>query len=159
MESEHGQVKLSSLFGDQQELMLIHNMGISCPYCTAFADGINGILHYLKSRCEVVLVSDDPVEVQQQIVTARSWKFKVLSTHGLGDSFTREMGICGRNADPGFSVFHRDDAGMVERVSYSEFEDGDEFCAVFPFLEHLKGGIGDWCPSENLLDAGDKADS
>ena len=152
-DSVNGQVKLSNLFGEQQELIVIHNMGISCPYCTAFADGINGILHYLNSRCEVVLESSDPVDIQQDVVKKRRWKFKVLSTHKQGDAFSKDMGICGHHAEPGFSVFYRDNDGKVERVSYSQFDDGDEFCPVFPILEHLRGGIGDWSPSQNLLDA------
>jgi predicted dithiol-disulfide oxidoreductase (DUF899 family) len=35
-------VRLSSLFGKKDELILIDNMGQGCPYCTMWADGFNG---------------------------------------------------------------------------------------------------------------------
>ena len=34
-------VKLSSLFNGKRYLIVVHNMGKSCPYCTLWADGIN----------------------------------------------------------------------------------------------------------------------
>ena len=32
-------VKLSEMFGEKDHLILIHNMGKGCPYCTMWADG------------------------------------------------------------------------------------------------------------------------
>ena len=40
-------VRLSSLFGEKDELILVHNMGRGCPYCTMWADGFNGVLPHL----------------------------------------------------------------------------------------------------------------
>ena len=40
-------VKLSSLFGDKRDLIVVHNMGKSCPYCTLWADGFNGVWQHL----------------------------------------------------------------------------------------------------------------
>ncbi len=34
-------VKLSQLFGDKEDLIVIHNMGTDCSYCTMWADGFN----------------------------------------------------------------------------------------------------------------------
>jgi predicted dithiol-disulfide oxidoreductase (DUF899 family) len=46
-----GKVGLSELFGEKQYLIVIHNMGAGCRYCTLWADGFNGILpHHRKSR-------------------------------------------------------------------------------------------------------------
>ena len=36
---EGNEIKLSELFGDKNHLILIHNMGKSCSYCTMWADG------------------------------------------------------------------------------------------------------------------------
>ncbi|MGI9388028.1 MAG: DUF899 family protein, partial [Methyloligellaceae bacterium] len=33
-----GTVRLSELFGNKDDLFVIHNMGASCPYCTLWAD-------------------------------------------------------------------------------------------------------------------------
>ena len=38
-----GKVRLSELFGDKNDLIVVHNMGKSCPYCTLWADGFNGV--------------------------------------------------------------------------------------------------------------------
>jgi len=46
-----GPVRLSQLFGDKASLFVIHNMGASCPYCTLWADGFNGLLpHVVRAR-------------------------------------------------------------------------------------------------------------
>ena len=36
-----GVVRLSEMFGAKSDLILIHNMGAGCPYCTMWADGFN----------------------------------------------------------------------------------------------------------------------
>src|SRR5690349_290747 len=38
-----GPVALSSLFAGKKDLIVIHNMGKGCRYCTLWADGFNGI--------------------------------------------------------------------------------------------------------------------
>ena len=43
-ESEVGPVRLSELFGEHDDLVIIHNMGASCRYCTLWADGFSGYL-------------------------------------------------------------------------------------------------------------------
>ena len=57
-----GTVRLSQLFGDREHLIVIHNMGSSCPACTLWADGFNGIHHHLTSRAAFVVSSPDPPE-------------------------------------------------------------------------------------------------
>ena len=57
-------VKLSELFGDRSELLLIHNMGKGCRYCTLWADGFNGVRQHLSNRAAFVLVSPDDYETQ-----------------------------------------------------------------------------------------------
>jgi predicted dithiol-disulfide oxidoreductase (DUF899 family) len=48
--TEGTNVALSELFGDKKELVVIHNMGKSCPYCTLWADGLNGLYSILKIK-------------------------------------------------------------------------------------------------------------
>ncbi len=45
-----GPVRLSQLFGDKASLFVIHNMGASCPYCTLWADGFNGLLPHIENH-------------------------------------------------------------------------------------------------------------
>ena len=46
-----GSVHLSELFGGKPDLIVIHNMGASCPSCTLWADGFNGVYDHLVNRC------------------------------------------------------------------------------------------------------------
>ena len=49
------ETKLSTLFGTKNELILIHNMGKKCTYCTLWADGLNGFVKHLENRSALVL--------------------------------------------------------------------------------------------------------
>ena len=50
-------VKLSEMFGSGSELILIHNMGRTCRYCTLWADGLNGFTKHLESRAAFVVTT------------------------------------------------------------------------------------------------------
>src|SRR4051812_40588375 len=52
-------VKLSELFGGKDELILVHNMGKGCSYCTLWADSFIGITKHLEDRAAFVLTSPD----------------------------------------------------------------------------------------------------
>ncbi|MEX0876766.1 MAG: hypothetical protein WD114_04835, partial [Phycisphaerales bacterium] len=56
-------VSLSRLFGDKSELLVIHNMGRSCNYCSLWGDAMIGAAQHLMQRCGFVLCSNDPPEV------------------------------------------------------------------------------------------------
>ena len=57
-------VKLSQLFGDKTELLVVHNMGKHCNYCSLWADGFIGHANHIQERCAFVLCSnDDPQTV------------------------------------------------------------------------------------------------
>ncbi len=83
-------VRLSSLFGEKDELFLIHNMGQGCPYCTMWAYGFDGVLPHLEDRAAFAVVSPDPPSVQQKFATGRGWRFKMLS--GKGTPFSMDLG-------------------------------------------------------------------
>jgi predicted dithiol-disulfide oxidoreductase (DUF899 family) len=77
--TSQGLVRLSALFGDKADLIVIHNMGASCPYCTLWADGYNGIYHHLSSRAAFVISSPDRPDVQKEFATGRGWRFPMVS--------------------------------------------------------------------------------
>ena len=79
-----GRTSMRALFGDKDRLLLIHNMGQGCRYCTLWADGFNGFLPHLESVMSVVLVSKDPPDVQRAFANSRGWRFR-LASHGGGD--------------------------------------------------------------------------
>src|SRR5712671_3467501 len=57
LSTPNGIVRLSELLGDQRDLIVIHNMGVSCAYCTLWADGYNGIYDHLAARAAFVVSS------------------------------------------------------------------------------------------------------
>lgn len=148
----NGPVRLSELFGDKRDLIVIHNMGTGCPACTMWADGFNGVYDHLASRAAFVLVSPNTPEVQQRFAAGRGWRFPMASYEGstfgedMGyreDGEPPEMGSKGFN--PGVSVFRRDGADIV-RVSDTEFGPGDDFCLVWHLFDLIPGLERSWRP-------------
>ena len=70
-ETSAGSTSLLELFADKDRLLVIHNMGQGCRYCTLWADGFNGLLPHLESALSVVLVSKDPPDVQRTFANSR----------------------------------------------------------------------------------------
>lgn len=149
LDCEGREAALSGLFGEHGKLILVHNMGRQCSYCTMWADGFTGMLPYLQSRAAFVLTSPDLPETQKRTAKSRGWNFPVYSTHGT--SFTADMGF--DNGDeglmPGVSVFVKEADGKIYRVSRAEFGPGDDFCPVWHFFELLPEGIDGWEPKPN----------
>ena len=143
-QTSEGAVRLSQLFGDHQQLILVHNMGKGCPYCTLWADGYNGIHHHVANRAAFVVSSPDAPAVQREFATSRGWKFPMVSH--AGSTFAADMGF--RTAKgwlPGVSVFQRRGDRIV-RVSEASFSPGDDFCSLWHLFDLLPGGAGEWQP-------------
>ena len=85
-----GSVRLSELFGDKPDLIVIHNMGATCPHCTLWADGFNGIYDHLASRATFVLSSPDTPNTQKTFAASRGWRFPMVSHNGT--TFAADMG-------------------------------------------------------------------
>src|SRR5262249_43953653 len=110
-----GTVKLSALFGSNDTLFVIHNMGASCSYCTLWADGFNGVFDHLRNRAAFVLVSPDTPEQQQKFASTRGWRFPMASCKGT--TFAQDMGYWHDDGPmPGVSVFKRH-GGHILRVA------------------------------------------
>ncbi len=139
------QVRLSDLFGGRRDLIVIHNMGKGCSYCTLWADGLNGVLEHLENRSAVVLVSPDDAEAQEAFAESRGWGFELASARG--SSFTRDLGFEEDNGAPlpGVTTLARDD-GRILRVGGASFGPGDDFCGVWHLLDLLDAGADGWEP-------------
>jgi predicted dithiol-disulfide oxidoreductase (DUF899 family) len=141
-------VTLSQLFGDKKELMVVHNMGRGCPYCTLWADGFNGVVKHLENRAAFVVTSPDAPEIQREFAKSRDWSFKMVST--AASDFTRDMGYQGKDGEtwrrPGVSVFVKTAAGGIERVSNEEFGPGDDYCQVWHLFDLFPRGADGWEP-------------
>jgi predicted dithiol-disulfide oxidoreductase (DUF899 family) len=134
---EGQEVKLSGLFDGKEDLILIHNMGRSCSYCTMWADGFNGIFKHIQNRAGFALVSPDPPEIQREFADSRGWKFPMFS--GSESTFIKDMGYQTEKGDywPGASVFHKDENGNITRISKTYFGPGDFYCSVWHFFDML----------------------
>jgi predicted dithiol-disulfide oxidoreductase (DUF899 family) len=143
--SADGAIRLSQLFGAKRDLFVIHNMGRSCPHCTLWADGFNGIYPHIADRAAFVIVSPDPPDVQQSFAASRGWRFPMVSHQG--SSFAADMGYRSATGGwlPGVSVFRRDGKNIV-RVADTGFEPADDFCALWHLFDLLPEGAGDWEP-------------
>jgi predicted dithiol-disulfide oxidoreductase (DUF899 family) len=139
-------VTLSELFGDKQELIVVHNMGKSCPYCTLWADGFNGLYFHLENKAGFVVSTPDAPEVMKEFAESRGWKFKTVSTKGT--SFKRDFGFEKENEDywPGVSTFVKDEHGKITHVADSVFGPGDDFCSAWFFFDLLPSGGENWHP-------------
>jgi predicted dithiol-disulfide oxidoreductase (DUF899 family) len=144
-----GPVRLSELFGGRSDLLLVHNMGSGCPYCTLWADGFNGTRAHLENRAAFVVCSPDPPPTQQRFAEARGWGFQMVQDpDGV---FTREMGYLEerdgkRFHQPGVSAFHLEPDGRIRRVAHDAFGPGDPYCGTWHLFELLEGGVAGWQP-------------
>ena len=149
-------VSLADLFGDQKDLLVIHNMGTSCPYCTLWADGFNGVWQYLTDRSAAVVVSGDPVSTQKDFKEKRGWTFPMYS--GEGSDFIHAMGFEGEphpeygKFRPGASAFRKQDDGTIIRTAKTWFGPGDDYCAVWHLLDLFEDGPAGWEPNFLLKD-------
>jgi len=144
--AEGSPVQLSELFGDKDDLIVVHNMGKGCPYCTLWADGFNGVRHHLEDRAAFVVVSPDAPEVMSKFALDRGWHFRMLSNKGSG--FTKSMGYEGDKGEPfpGVSAFHREPDGSIVRTNHAPFGPGDDFCSTWHLFDLLKDGANGWGP-------------
>jgi predicted dithiol-disulfide oxidoreductase (DUF899 family) len=138
-----GPVNLSALFGGKRDLFMIHNMGVSCPNCTMWADGFNGLYPHIADRAAFVLVSPDSPQIQAAFAAERGWKFPIVSD-GSRDFF-RAMGFTNESgkAMPGVSAFQKAGA-KIQRVSAAGFDPDDDFCPTWRLFDMLPEGADGW---------------
>lgn len=138
-------IKLSELFGDKEDLLIVHNMGQSCVYCTLWADGLTGFTPHLTDRAAFVLSSPDSPTVLKDFSESRNWNFSCVSTDG--NSFPKDMGFYGASGYwPGVSAFRKNADGSIVRTGKTFFGPGDDFCAPWPLFDLLKNGANGWEP-------------
>jgi predicted dithiol-disulfide oxidoreductase (DUF899 family) len=141
-----GPVPLSALFGEGDDLIVIHNMGRGCAYCTLWADGFASALPHIESRAAFVVSSPDDPATQAAFATSRGWPFRMVSIQG--STFGRDMGFVTETGDywPGVSTFHRRPDGLIVRVGKDYFGPGDAYCSVWNLFDLLAGGADGWEP-------------
>ncbi|MET1014370.1 MAG: DUF899 family protein [Paenisporosarcina sp.] len=132
-------VSLLDLFGDKDDLIVIQNMGKSCSYCTMWADGFNGVYHYLVHKAPFFLASPDPPEVQTTLAEERNWRFPMISTQN--NTFNQDQGFfIDGQVYPGVSVFRKTHSGEIYLVANDYFDPGDDYSSPWHFFDLLPSG-------------------
>lgn len=140
-------VRLSELFGDHDEMLLIHNMGTGCSYCTIWADGFNPFVPYFTDRCAFVVSSPDPHEKMAQFASSRGWKFPIVSIDGTTLAGDFEFKPDEMSTWPGVTALQRQPDGSITRHTRAFFGPGDDYCSVWGLLDLLPGGVGSFEPN------------
>lgn len=145
--ADGSKAKWADLFGGKNDLILIHNMGRGCSYCTLWADGFNGVYKHLASRAAFAIATPDKPEAQAEFAVSRGWQFPMITYRGT--SLAEDTGYGGDGGFmPGVSVFQRK-GGKVVRVSDTSFEPGDLYCSVWHLLDLIPEGARGWGPKFN----------
>ncbi len=142
------EVTLSSLFDERDELMVVHNMGKECSYCTMWADGLRGYSEIISDRMPWVLVSPNEFAVMEAFAAPRNWNFRYLSFHGT--DFGYDLGYEKRKGEhssfhPGVSALIRKD-GKIYRAAQDAFGPGDDYNPAWHFFSLFPKGYDNWVP-------------
>lgn len=141
-------INLKELFNGTDELLLIHNMGKSCVYCTMWADVISGMHHIISNRVKIVLTTPDDVATMKAFAENRNWKMPYFSYHGT--DFSKDLGFAydkeGRRwYMPGVSALILKEDNIF-RTAYDFFGPGDMYCPPWQLFELLPRGNNGWQP-------------
>lgn len=144
LETAVGLKPLSSFFVGKSELILIHNMGKKCVYCTLWGDGLTGFTPHLQNRASLLMVNGDDVITQTEFAKSRGWNFPMASS---GKSpLAKDLGFHDNGSDqPGVSILVRDDKGQLWQKTSAMFGPGDIFCSLWSFVGMLPSNL-DWAP-------------
>jgi len=140
----HGDVSLQDLFGKNNTLFLIHNMGQACRFCTLWADGLNGFIPHIESHFSLALVSKDDPETQRRMANSRHWRFKMVS-HGGGEYISEQTVLADQDNMPGLVCYILKD-GEIYRKNSAVFGPGDEFCSQWNLLSLAGISESEWVP-------------
>ncbi len=141
--------RLSELFGSHSEMILIHNMGLDCAYCTLWADGLNGFAAYYSKRAALVLENDENPAALTRFAAKRGWKFPVVSSEG--SPLKEDLGFKVKDSYvPGISSLKKDAKGRIFQVNATVLGPGDNFCSIFDLFSLLPKGIGEFQPNYDL---------
>ncbi len=154
--TDAGQARMSHLLGTKDKLLLIHNMGQGCRYCTLWADGINGMLTHLESAMSVVLVSKDSPDLQRRFANSRGWRFR-LASHGGGD-YIREQTVMSEAENMPGAVVYEKHGEKIMRKNSAVFGPGDLYCSTWNLLGLAGLGADTWTPQFNYWQRPDKLD-
>jgi predicted dithiol-disulfide oxidoreductase (DUF899 family) len=156
--SETGPIRLSSLFGDKDTLMVYSMMygpqrKSPCPSCTSFLNSWNGTVINLRERAAIAVTARSPIERLSEFKTQRGFANLPFFSDTSGE-YTRTY-VSAEDADiPGFSVFTRRNRSIYHFYSgemSGEMADPAQDPRGAPDLDPLWSML-DWTPEGRAAD-------
>ena len=153
------ETKLSELFGDKDELLLIHFMfdpswDKGCPMCSMWADTYDTAANHVSKRASFALVAKQEIVKLRAWARVRGWQnLRLLSAND--SSFISDFGMQDDafGQRPGASVFRREADGSI-RHTYTvdasldgKFRGVDLLSPVWHLFDLLPSGRGDFMPA------------
>jgi predicted dithiol-disulfide oxidoreductase (DUF899 family) len=119
--SETGPILFSSLFGDQQTLMVYSMMygparKLPCPSCTSFLSSWNGTAVNLRERSAIAVTARSPIDRLVEYKKVRGFANLPFFSDGAGE-YTRTYVNPADEDVPGFSVFTRRNGAVFHHYS------------------------------------------
>ena len=164
------EVRLSALFTDPSKpLVLMHFMygkkqTESCPMCTMWADGYNGVVRHLRQQLNFAVLVAGDIETFTEYADGRGWGHLRLVS-AAGSDLKRRLGFEGEDGAqlPGVSVFVQEaDDSLRHFYSQSALMGDDKFrgmdllSQVWHFLDLTPDGRGDWFPKPEYPQEADR---
>ncbi len=140
----HGEISLKDLFGNKDKLLVIHNMGQGCRYCTLWGDGLNPFIQHIESVASLVMVSKDEPETQRTFANSRGWRFPMYS-HKNSDYLKEQNTFKDQANAPGLVCYELKN-GKIFKTNSSYFGPNDLFCSVWNVLALAGYTEDNWAP-------------
>jgi predicted dithiol-disulfide oxidoreductase (DUF899 family) len=142
------EVLFSYLFNDNEELLVIHNMGKQCSYCTMWADTLSSATQVINDRVPMVLVSPNEPSIMKDFSENRGWQFTCISA--FESDFIKDCGYATEKEAkiyymPGVSAFIKKE-GKIYRSNKDYFGPGDVYCSPWHFFDLLSKKENGWVP-------------
>lgn len=118
------QTKFSELFTEGKDTLIIYSFMFSplnespCVACSSIIDGINGMVHHVQQRVNMVAVTRNSVEKMQEWINKKGWHdMRFLSS--LHNSYNKDYFAEGSEKDqwPNLNVFRKTDDGIFHFYS------------------------------------------
>ncbi len=141
-------ISLLELFGEADELLVIHNMGKECRYCTMWADGFRGYSEIISDRMPWVLTTPNEYNIMREFAEKRNWNYNYVSFHGtdFGFDLGYEKRVDGKSSFmPGVSSLIKKE-GKIYRAAHDFFGPGDYYNPVWHFFDLFPKGDNKWIP-------------
>ncbi len=134
---ENSNTNLTEMFGSHKYLVVIHNMGKSCSFCTMWANGFEGIYKHFADKAGFVMINHDDIDTQIAFAQKQGWTYPIYNAKD--NSFNKDLGFITDKGGlwPGVSTFRKNTDNSVELLAQESFGPGDDFCSVWHFYDLL----------------------